>query len=197
MPELTKDVAEALNYFVGESICRNAPASEQMISDAEQRLGLGFSPSMREFLQVHNGLGLIDYQILSVPEDMVQESLHCRTAWEHNEWVAIARDSSGDVYVLLTDKRNERGENPVAKVDHEDGHIMAIVGSSYERFLWFLLDKLQREFEPDGKDKAIWEATEEDEEDEDWEEPSFPWPYQDKEWMQQHDPYLAQWLKQQ
>lgn len=198
MPKLTKDVADALNYFVGDAIRRNDPASERMMSDAQQRLKLTFPPSMREFLQVHNGLGLIDHRILSVPmlggaEGIIKETLRCRELWKQSAWLVVARDGSGDVFVLLTDKTDDRGEHPTAKIDHETGNIMFIVGSSYERFLWFLLDRLQREFEPTGEDKNLWDGPEDDEEE--WEEPSFPWPYGDKEWMQHHDPPLTQWLE--
>ncbi|MBW3637893.1 MAG: hypothetical protein KY445_15730, partial [Armatimonadetes bacterium] len=119
--------------------------------------------------------------------------LRCRQIWEQDKWIAIARDASGDVYVVLADKTDEWSEHPVANIDHETGEIMFIVGSCYERFLWFLLDRLQREFEPDGKDKGLWDYPEDEEEE--WEEPSFPWPHEDKEWMQQHDPHLARWLK--
>jgi hypothetical protein len=197
MPELTNDVADALKYFMGYALRANAPASEQMIRDAEERLGLVFPPSMREFLQVHNGIGLIDCRILSVPppgiaEGIVEETLYCREAWDEDRWIAAARDSSGDVYVVLADRADERGEHPVAKIDHETGNIMFIVASCYERFVWFLLDRLQREFEPNGDSMGLWESAEEDEEE--WEEPSFPWPYGDREWMIQQDPHLARWL---
>lgn len=196
MPELTTDVADSLRYFAGGAIRCNPPASEPMINDAEQQLGLTFPPSMREILRVHNGFGLIDCRVLSIhppgEEGVVKETLYYQQVLENDKLIAIARDASGDVFVLLADKHDERGEYPVAQVDHETGRIMFIVGSCYERFLWFLLDRLQREFEPDGKDKGLWDYPEDDEEE--WDEPVFPWPSGDKEWMKQRDPHLAQWL---
>jgi hypothetical protein len=80
-------------------------------------------------------------------------------------------------------------------VDHEDGS-MRVVASCYERFLWFHLDKLQREFEPDGTDRNIYGfwVEEGEDEDEEPEEPYVPWPYQDAAWMLKHDPPLAKWI---
>ena len=87
MAELTQDLAKALNYFKGQSISLYPPISEAMIREAEQKLGLNFPPSMRKFLQVHNGIGLIDHRVLSVPSvdsenGIVEETLSHRQLWQ-------------------------------------------------------------------------------------------------------------------
>ncbi len=198
MSELSREVSEGLGYFTTDAIERYPPASDEMIASAEQRLGLVFPPSLHEFLQVHNGIRLIDAHLLGVPTvgadgGIVEETQYWREApWRRNGYLVVGRKATGDVYALLTGYTDENGEVPVAQIDHETGEIMFIVGSNYERFAWFLLDRLRREFEPDGEDKGLWEAPED--EDEEWEEPSFPWPYEDKDWMKQQDPGLARWL---
>ena len=179
-----------------------------MTASAEERLKVQFPPSMRNFLKVHNGLYLPeDVAILGVPPvsestnlDVVTATLLDRKSWEPENLITITSDGTGDAWVLLPSLVDERGEYPVAKIDHETGEIMSYGASSYERFLWFQLDLLQRFFEPDGKGKQayyqyIGMASEDwdDEEDPEWldEEPYLPWPYKDLSWILQRDPNLV------
>ncbi|MCC2671031.1 MAG: cell-wall [Armatimonadetes bacterium] len=204
---MTEAAAQALAYFTAEAALRRPPASEESIAAAEGRLGTSFPPSLRAFLQVHNGLRLPqDELVLGVPPagelaglDLVGYTLLLREHGDADHLLALTANGTGDGWVLLLDHRSKRGECPVGWLDHETGEILC-GASSYDHFLWFHLDRQQRFFEPDGTPKRAfyqyvgmlpddWEG----DEDPDWmdEEPYLPWPYADLRWMIHHDPRLA------
>lgn len=151
-------------------------ASPAFIGEMESILGVTIPPSMRAILEVSNGFTLPDYEIFSVdslPSDgVVGLTSHWRQKLDSGKLIAIARDSSGDAYVLLPDAADERGEYAVAKIDHETCAIMYIVASSFERFVWFVLDATKREH----NSTDFFEQ---------------PWPVCNSAWIFEHDPHLA------
>lgn len=185
MIEMNKDLKDTLDYFEDSCIRRHNGASDVALAEVESHLKCSFPSSARAFLKVHDGLDLIDHKLFGV-HDILQETLDSQRIWANYDWLVIAHNASGDFFVLLTDKTDQRGEHPVAQIDHETGEIMFIVGSCYERFVWFLLDNLRKQFDPNGQDKEL--------EDDDDEELTRPWPYGDAIWIKQHDPQIAQWL---
>jgi hypothetical protein len=205
---MTDAVAQALAYFSEEAVQRLPPASEEMIAAAEARLGTTFPPSLRTFLRTHNGLRLPeDEAVLGVPApgevtnlDLVESTLRLREHGRADQLLALTANGTGDTWVLLLDQRDDEGESPIGWRDHETGEILC-GATSYDRFLWFHLDRQQRFFEPDGVPKRAFyqyvgmlpDDWEEDE-DPEWmdEEPYLPWPYADLPWILQHDPRLAQ-----
>lgn len=188
---------EALLASLGASL--RAPASPEMIADAERRLSVRFSPSLRAFLLRHNGFTLGYHRVLGVPpvgaggemfdktladrewarryledEDATEEERQAGVALDHA--VAVHNDPGGDGSYVLCGRLDERGECPVAEVDHETGEIISVNASSYARFLWFLLDGERRRRESPQKE---------------WYE--LPWPEGDPAWVLQQDPHLARW----
>jgi hypothetical protein len=204
---VTEALEQALAYFSEDAAKRLPPASEQMLVSAEERLGTPLPPSLRAFLTIHNGLRLPqDEVVLGVPPpgeltslDLVQSTLLLRQYGKAENLISLTADGTGDTWVLVLDQRDEHGECPVGRRDHETGEI-TYGASSYERFLWFHLDRQQRLFQPDGEPKQAYyqyvgmvpDDWEEDE-DPEWmdEEPYLPWPYADLPWILQHDPALA------
>ena len=204
---MTDHLRHSLDYFTPEAAKRYPPATEEMLSMAEQRLQVALPPSLRQFLMVSNGCALPnDFTIFGIRmpgeptwDDLVESSLQDREHWSPKNLITLTSEGTGDAWILLPDQAGGSTEYPVAKIDHETGEIMAYGASSFERFLWFQLDRMQRFFEPDGAKKPaygayIGEAPDDYEGDVDeWdpEEPYLPWPYDDLDWILQHDPALA------
>jgi hypothetical protein len=205
---MSPDVVEALAYFAPSVVVRDPPATEEMILAAEQRLGVPFPPSLRAFLRVHNGLRLPnDLVILGVPPpgettpmDILSETTRHARRHAPETLICLTWHGTGDTWALLPALADERGEYPAAHLDHETGETGPCAASSYERFLWFQLDRWQRFFEPDGRPKqayyqyvGIVPDDWEEEDDPEWldEEPDLPWPYGDLAWMLERDPHLS------
>ena len=202
-----------LSYFCEGVVKPGAPASEEMLRHAERHLGLTLPPSMKRFLLVNNGLEVGDaLHYFGVPsEELARLRLATIPLFDlTTEWnevlqqpaaleppanaaaaeaarrvVAVAEPHPGDVYVLLAGRSDGQGEYPVGAIDHETNSI-ALVASSYERFLWFSLDRLTRWHNPDGE--FI--------EDLDPHNPQAQGPWmRDFDWMRRIDPGLRTWTE--
>jgi len=203
-----------LSYFREGVVKAEAPASEEMLRHAEGHLDLTLPPSMKQFLLVNNGLEVGDMHYFGVPSaELARRRLatiplfDLTTEWNevlHDQQaaaldppanaaaaeaarrvVAVAEPRPGDVYVLLAGRSDGQGEYPVGSIDHETNSI-ALVASSYERFLWFSLDRLTRWHNPDGE--FI--------EDLDPHDPLMTGPWMsDFDWMRRIDPGLAAWTE--
>ncbi len=198
------EVEAAFSYFEPGVFAWYPPATEAMIANAEQILKVQFPPSVRLFYQQHNGFSGCDSTLLSLPEvgedpnglardHLVSWSLCYRPEEDdmddeldedYRTYVTLLQDTSGDPYCLLPTRVDERGEYPIAQVDHETREIDWIVASSFERLLWFYITDLQRYYRPDGqyKDKDVLEAI--------YDEPSW---CENLDYLLQHDPHLARW----
>jgi WD40 repeat protein len=177
-------IADALSYFNPGVITTGPGASEAAIAAAEERLGVRFPPSMRAFLAEINGLTLPNSAITHVPEpgedgDILVETDNARAKLRYEKCLGVGSSATGDYFVMLTEETDERGEHPIVMIDHEDNHLMAVVASTYERFVWFGVDDERRERKPTGecKDKEIY----------------GPWPFK-KKWVLEQDPNLKPWL---
>ena len=200
------EVDAALSYFEPGIFRWQPPATDAMIANAEQILNVQFPLSVRLFYKRHNGFNSsIDPICLSLPEvgedpngvardHLVSWSLCYREepdddmSGEVDEdgktFVTLLSDFTGDPYCLLPTKIDERGECPIAKVNHETREVSWIVASSFERLLWFYITDLQRYYRPDGEPKDQDEREALDDES--------VW-YEDLDYLLQHDPHLAQW----
>lgn len=178
-------IDQALSYFKPGVITFDPGATEEQIRRAEEQVGHAFPPSMQAFLLARNGGTLIDWGLNGVEKaddykDVVKETITWRELAHNDQLIAIAHDGSGDAYVLLTDKVDIRGEHPVAKIDNETGKQMFIVASCYERFVWFYLYNMTKQYRRDGEDNDR--------------EVYGPWPYPEHlRWMISQDPEMAQW----
>lgn len=186
------------------------PASAEDVRLAQGRVGLALPPSLRAFLAFSNGMRLSYGSLYGVASGWGRTMEYGSIEEESERWRAgVVRDlhrkkkrgvppepgtvsaaiavvggeGTGDAYVLLDDLRDASGECAVALVDHENLRVMAIVASSYERFMWFFVDDISRKAEPGGEEKL----------DEDEIAPS-DWPFANKARMLEHDPGLAKWL---
>ncbi len=182
---MNRDLQDVLSYFDAGAVRTRPGASEEWIRAAETRLGVRFPPSMLAILAETNGLITPDdigFEHVPAPDaedGLIAETNHARSALRFEAVLGIATDGSGNFYVLLTEEVDERGECPVAFIDHETNGLIAVVATSYERFLWFALDEARLTCKPNGehKDKEIY----------------GPWPFK-KKFVLQHDPNLKPWL---
>ena len=201
-----------LSYFREGVVKPEAPASEEMLRHAERHLGLTLPPSMKRFLLENNGLEVGDaLHYFGVPSaELARRRLatiplfDLTTEWNevlHDQQaaaldppanaaaaeaarrvVAVAEPRPGDVYVLLAGRSDGQGEYPVGSIDHETNSI-ALVASSYERFLWFSLDRLTRWHNPDGEFIEDLDPHP---------QAQGPW-MRDFDWMRRIDPGLGAW----
>lgn len=190
----TEPFEAALSYFEAAAIRRFAPATPDMIANAEVQLGAAFPPSLRKFLQTSNGLVICDdLYILGVPQIgetptdcIVDWSISYRETGAPEDLVVLIQDGSGNPFCLLANQRDHRGECAITKVDHETREVDDVIASSYERLLWFVITEMRQYHRPDGSLKP--EDERDDEFDEDW-----IW-YKDIDYCLEHDPDLRAFL---
>lgn len=170
-----------------EMVLRTTPSrSSQELATLEQELESPIPQPLRYFLEQTNGIGMIDFSILGT-DDIIQQTRWHRERmlrqrdeyWDSLEptertpesEIVVSRDGSGDTCAIIQ-------QGIVARFDHETGKVMWIVASSFDHFLWFVLDDYKRRVRLDGSEKpGYWR--------------SRRWPYTDLPWMLKQDPGLS------
>ncbi len=181
-----KDWLKLANSFEKHILRINPSCSSQEIDVLEQELNSPLPQPLRHFLEQANGIGMMDFRILGTADIIEQTRWHReRMLRQRDEYgenlepegrtpeseIVVSRDGSGDTCVIIQ-------QGIVGKFDHETGKVMWIVASSFDHFLWFVLDDHKRRFCPDGTEKVGYRR-------------SRRWPYTDLPWMLKQDPGLG------
>jgi hypothetical protein len=199
-----------LEYFDKTVPQLNLPADESDIRQAEVELQTTLPRSMRAFLLEHNGGRIADVSLCGVvcpsgvpPIVAVPQLVKATGDWRETlrldrqsreqyglalssrspgeNLLVVADKGTGDPYALLPQLRSAAGECAIAQVDHETCEVMAIVASSYERLIWFLVNDMRNQCNRDGGYKPEFLIRE------------SKWPFADRQWVLSHDPGLSQW----
>jgi hypothetical protein len=187
-------VDQEIGYFNRGVVHLNPPASPADITAAQQQLSVHFAPSLRRFLEWHNGGWIVRDGVYGVPPIERQLDLvHMTTLYRrlHNDdwplsFLIIADDGCGNPYVVVTDKVDERGESPVVLVNGISLEVEFVAGSNYLTFVWFMVHDLARIRRPDGEYLPDDEL---DRLDPDWRTSWMVRP----DFMLAHDPDVARW----
>ncbi|MBI3975298.1 MAG: SMI1/KNR4 family protein [Armatimonadetes bacterium] len=196
-----EEIKQELGYFAPGVLRLNPGALPLHITRAEKSLGLTFPASFRQVLGVFNGGFLLGEQLLGVPPvatalDLVRETHQAHAYWGQLGWskhfVGVGADGVGNPFVLLLDRRDERDESPVGLFDAGSMQITEIVASDYLHFVWFLIQDVRWNHDPEGKPLEREAVV--------WTRQSVtvrpgalpPWRFNEA-WMIANDPGLARW----
>lgn len=192
-------ITDELAFFAPGVLRVNPPADAKQVASAEGQLGVTFPPSFRLILAQFNGGHLLTEPLLGVPPirtslDLVRATWEARAHWGGNGWshdyVQVGDDTSGNIFVMLLDRLDDRDEAPVAVFDTATMRLGGVVASEYLHFVWFLIQDLKWSHGPDGRPFSRQTIT--------WtptsvvvrpEAPS-PWRFNEA-WMLANDPGLA------
>lgn len=195
------EIIREMAYFSPGVVRLNEGAAEQHISRAETVLGVRFSASFRRSLAAFNGGHLVNEPLLGVPPihsalDLVKVTVQGRAYWGpmgwSNRFVEVGTDGCGSPYALLLDRHDERGESPVGLFDSGSMQVTEIVASDYLHFVWFLMQDVMWDHDPEGRaiprEAIVWS----DHKVIVHPGALCPWRFNEA-WMLAHDPGLARW----
>jgi hypothetical protein len=164
MSNLLDSFESQIDYFVSKVVKRGAPASEQMIHAAEEKLGFQLSPQHKAFLRRYNGLFIVEATLLGVPAlnprkklgftNLVKEHISLRDGpldWP-SDWLSLGADGFGNYYVASLHRADEQAEYPILFVEHDTLDVEnSVFASGYFDFLAKLINQMHSLYLPDGR----------------------------------------------
>ena len=136
-----------------DALPRPDPALPRGLDDAalhhfETRFGVRVPQDVRAWLQRTNGAFVDSQAFLGIAPDTPNDMGEVLTRYPHwlpDQWLPVAVDGSGNVYVVALDARHGR-DHPVLFMDHEAGMKQPafIVASSFRRFVPLFIRKEQQ-----------------------------------------------------
>ncbi len=136
-------------------------ATEELILSAEERIGVKFSNSFKEFCLNYDGAKLSDAEILAKNSNTGQSSNAIREflgikkmgtleiEYWNDDHIAFAEDSFGNFFVFKKSRMDE-----VYFLDHETDQV-DLVSNNFEEFLKNII-KADFSDLPDAKNSQVW-----------------------------------------